>query len=68
MHPIEQRLKDLGFALPAAPAPAANYVPFVVTGTLSRLARAGQRIVSVIQVSDGVREALHGWKIPCNGD
>ena len=34
MHPIEQRLKDLGFALPAAPAQAANYVPFVVTGTL----------------------------------
>ena len=46
----------------------------VVCGTnpvglaLSRLARAGQRIVSVIQFSDGVREALHGWKIPCNGD
>ena len=35
---------------------------------LSRLARAGQRIVSVIQFSDGVREALDGWKIPCNGD
>jgi|AGTN01.3.fsa_nt_gi Putative translation initiation inhibitor, yjgF family len=31
---IEQRLKDLGIALPAAAAAVANYVPFVVTGNL----------------------------------
>lgn len=31
-HPIETRLNILGIALPAAPPPAANYVPFVVTG------------------------------------
>jgi enamine deaminase RidA (YjgF/YER057c/UK114 family) len=34
MHPIEDRLAALGITLPAAPAPAANYVPFVVTGNL----------------------------------
>ncbi len=31
---IERRLADLGLSLPAAPAPAANYVPYVVAGPL----------------------------------
>lgn len=31
---IEARLKDLNITLPDAPAPAANYVPFVQTGNL----------------------------------
>lgn len=31
---IEARLKELGIVLPEAAAPAANYVPFVVTGNL----------------------------------
>lgn len=31
---IEKRLSDLGIALPAAAAPAANYVPFVRSGNL----------------------------------
>lgn len=30
---IDARLSDLGLSLPDAPAPAANYVPFVVSGT-----------------------------------
>ena len=30
--PIETKLAELGITLPEAPAPAANYVPFVVTG------------------------------------
>lgn len=34
MHPIEARLADLGVTLPDAPAPAANYVPFVAVGSL----------------------------------
>ena len=32
MSPVETRLNELGITLPAAPAPAANYVPFVITG------------------------------------
>lgn len=31
---IEARLKELGIALPPVAAPAANYVPFVVSGNL----------------------------------
>lgn len=34
MHPIDARLAELGIALPEAPAPAANYVPFVRVGDL----------------------------------
>lgn len=31
---LPARLADLGLTLPAAPAPAANYVPFVLSGNL----------------------------------
>ena len=31
---IDARLAELGIVLPEAPSPAANYVPFVVTGNL----------------------------------
>ncbi|MES2145478.1 MAG: RidA family protein [Pseudomonadota bacterium] len=48
MHAIEQRLSELGVVLPAAPAPAANYVPYVVTG--------GQVYISgqISQTADGL--------------
>lgn len=32
MNTIDQRLQDLGFALPEPVAPVANYVPYVVSG------------------------------------
>jgi enamine deaminase RidA (YjgF/YER057c/UK114 family) len=31
---IEKRLAELGLELPAAPTPAANYVPYVISGTM----------------------------------
>lgn len=37
---VEQRLQDMGLVLPTPAAPAANYVPFVMTGNL--LVIAGQ--------------------------
>ena len=35
---IEKRLKDLGIALPAPPAPVAAYVPFTVAGNIVHIA------------------------------
>ena len=37
LHPIEQRLKDLGLSLPPPVAPKGNYVPVVQTGNLIHL-------------------------------
>jgi enamine deaminase RidA (YjgF/YER057c/UK114 family) len=43
---VDARLKQLGITLPPAPAPAANYVPWVVSGKLAFI--AGQ-----IPIQDG---------------
>ena len=42
-HAIEQRLVQLGIRLPAAPTPAANYLPYVLSG--DQLFIAGQAAV-----------------------
>lgn len=49
---VEQRLRDLGLNLPTPAAPAANYVPYVISGNL--LVIAGQLPLG----PDGI--ALHG--------
>ncbi|OLP55286.1 hypothetical protein BJF92_22225 [Rhizobium rhizosphaerae] len=33
VHPIDAKLAELGITLPVAAAPAANYVPYVLSGT-----------------------------------
>ena len=48
MSDIEARLAELGAILPDAPAPAANYVPYVVVGTTVYV--SGQ----ISQTSDGL--------------
>ena len=43
MHPIDERLSQLGIALPQAPTPAANYLPYILSG--NQLLIAGQAAV-----------------------
>lgn len=50
-HPIDRRLQELGLTLPDAPRPAANYIPFVISG--------GQVFVSG-QVSQGPGGLIRG--------
>ena len=49
MSKIEDRLAELGIDLPAAPAPAANYVPFVQSGNLiyvsGQISNAGGELI-----------------------
>lgn len=67
MNDITQKLHDLGFELPAAAAPAANYVPYVIDG--GALYIAGQipflngekmhmgRLGEDLGIEDGVKAA-----------
>lgn len=50
-HPIEARLAELGLVLPNPPAPAANYVPFVL---------AGQTLYVSGQISQGPEGLIKG--------
>ena len=74
---IDARLKELGLMLPAAPAPAANYVPFVRTGALVFISgqlpmRDGKpqfvgRVGQEVSVEDGAQvrgEALNATNTP----
>jgi enamine deaminase RidA (YjgF/YER057c/UK114 family) len=64
---VEKALRELGMELPDAPAPAANYVPFVQTGSLlfvsGQISRSpsGQEVVGTLgaglTVAEGQRAA-----------
>ena len=82
--PIEEKLAELGITLPEAPAPAANYVPFVVTGNTVYV--SGQisqnadgfmtgKLGDTVSVEDGAAAAqacavslLAQLKAACNGN
>lgn len=84
MSTIDARLAELNITLPDAPAPAANYVPFVVTGNLVHI--SGQisqnegglikgRLGADMSVEDGAAAAhrcaislLAQLKKACDGD
>lgn len=50
MSSVDDRLAEHGLTLPAAPAPAANYVPFVVSGKLvfvsGQISRDGEALIT----------------------
>ena len=84
MSIIETKLAELGVTLPDAPAPAANYVPFVQSGNLVHV--SGQisngpdglikgRLGDTMSVDDGAKAAkicaialLAQLKAACGGD
>ena len=68
MANIEAKLEELGLSLPDAPAPAANYVPYVISGNM--LYVSGQisadekglitgKLGDGMSVEDGARAAKH---------
>ncbi|MEM9247334.1 MAG: RidA family protein [Pseudomonadota bacterium] len=81
---IETRLAELGVTLPDAPLPAANYVPYVVTGTtvyvsgqisMSDGALITGKLGDTLDVADGAAAAkacavalLAQLKASCGGD
>ena len=81
---FEQKLAEMGITLPEAPAPAANYVPFVISGNLAHV--SGQvaskdgaltvgKLGDTMSVEDGMKAAetcaialLAQVKAACGGD
>ncbi|MEM1432121.1 MAG: RidA family protein [Pseudomonadota bacterium] len=82
--PIETRLAELGVSLPDAPAPAANYVPYVVAGDLvyvsGQVSMADGALITgklgdTMEVADGAAAAkscalalLAQLRAACGGD
>ena len=67
MSAIETRLAELGVTLPDAPAPAANYVPFVITGNLVHIsgqisANAGGQIKGRLGADMSVEQGAEAAK------
>lgn len=64
---IAARLRDLGLELPPAPSPVANYVPYLVSGSLlfisGQISKAGDgtliagRVGETLSVEDGIGAA-----------
>ena len=54
MSEIETRLTSMGITLPVAPAPAANYVPYVVVGT-------------IVHISGQISMTANGLTLGCLG-
>ena len=81
---IEERMQSLGINLPAAPSPAANYVPFVIVGkhvyVSGQVSSGGNGFIcgklgSNMSVDDGYQAArncglalLAQLKNACSGD
>ncbi len=58
MSPIDEKLSELGIALPTPMAPVANYVPYVITGSLviisGQLPAEGGAVAIIGKVGEGV--------------
>lgn len=81
---IETRLTELGVTLPDAPAPAANYVPWVVSGSMvyvsGQISQGEGRLITGklgdgVDVAEGAEAARHcaiallaQLKAACGGD
>ncbi len=84
MHTITDRLQELGIELPEAPSPVANYVPYVISGSLvyisGQVSKLGDKLITGKLGKDiSIEEAqlaaracglslLAQLKQACNGD